>query len=198
MRKIFTAAAIGSAMLLGPAILAQAAGTTTRDTMAQQREDVRANIKEKRDNIKDTREDIRSERKDIAKQHMDIVFMRLDAAVQRLTGISDRIASRIAKFKEHGVDVSKAETLFADAKTKLEKAKTDAATAKSQAQAVVTELSTLGTTTPGTIPASVKKLRDSVHTAIESIKAAHQAFVKVVVELKGKKDPKETATTTPQ
>ncbi len=117
---------------------------------------------------------------------------RLGDAVNRLQKIDTRLQAQIAKFKAQGKDTSESEALLKDAQDKLVIAKEKVTALQTSLQSVLSE--NISTTTKKTI-------KTKANEANSYVKAAHQAYVKVVESLKDKKGKKDnnatsTATTT--
>lgn len=105
----------------------------------------------------------------------DLMVARFEAVADRLTRIADRLESRIAKFKESGVDTVATEGYLADARVKIGLAKTEIGNISSA----------LNTALSGDINADTfRQVRTIVGSAKQALKDAHAALVKVVVSLK--------------
>lgn len=113
----------------------------------------------------------------------------LNQIISNLKNINDRITSRIEKLKADNVDTSVAESLFADAQTKLAAATDQINLLQSGVSATLTD--GISTTTKETIKTKIATVRDSVQ-------AAREAYVKVVTNLKTISPQEGTATSTNQ
>ena len=112
---------------------------------------------------------------------------RLGDALTRLKSTDERLKAHIAILKTRNVDTSKADTLLLDAEAKLAIANEKVTTLATSLQTVLSE--TISTTTKNTI--KTKTVEANTY-----VKAAHEAFVKVVESLKPGKNSAATSTAT--
>lgn len=115
------------------------------------------------------------------------VIDNLTEVLNNLKSIDARIVSRIAKLKAENIDTTKAESLLPDAQTKM-------TTAIDKINSLQTSVSSVlaggvSTTTKATIKAKITDVRNSV-------KAAHEAYVQVIKNLKSDKAAPENSTST--
>jgi chromosome segregation ATPase len=115
---------------------------------------------------------------------------RLADAIARLTSTDERIKAHIAKLKARNVDTTKADALLVTAEGKLAIATEKVTTLKTSLESVLA--TNISTSTKNTI----KGKTEEANTAV---KAAHEAFVNVINNLKPgqNKTGTSTATTTP-
>lgn len=112
--------------------------------------------------------------KEDVKENLDKIFERFDAAINRLVGLSERIQSRIDKFKEEGSDIG-------DAQDKLNKANDLIDNATASLRAVK---SALDEAFESDSEISKNGIRELITEAKEAIKSAHAGLVEAVRVLK--------------
>ncbi|MEI7513551.1 MAG: hypothetical protein WCJ74_02945 [bacterium] len=114
---------------------------------------------------------------------------RLGDAIDRIVKIDTRLVAHIAKLKAKNIDTSASDALLVDAKAKLTTAEEKVSTLKTSLESMLG--TNISTTTKNTIKAKTAE-------ANTYVKAAHEAYVKVVESLKpGKnKEDKNNATST--
>jgi len=141
------------------------------------REDFKTQTEERRQNFLEHRTEVKArfetKVRDRVKTFIGNIIKHFDNVIVRLDNVSGKISDRIQVFKDRGVDVSESEDLLVKADAQLEIAKDDVAKAKValDAEVLKDEVS-----------------RDQIHalieTAKESLRAAHKAYVDVIVSLK--------------
>lgn len=104
------------------------------------------------------------------------ILERLQAALERLDNLAVRIATRIDKLNEKGVDTSKAETELAEA----ESLGAFAAQSIADAQAAVDAIDPQSTS----VRDAVGLAKEAVRSAKETLSAYHKALVEALRELK--------------
>lgn len=104
------------------------------------------------------------------------IMGRMGIATTRLERIADRINSRLDKFQEKGVDVTKPRELLETAKTKI----TDAKAAVENAKNKIEEIMNSG----GDAKTIFQQIKDELNKVKQAIKDAHSALVDVIVALK--------------
>lgn len=162
--------------------------------MREKRMEIQEKYQQRKEEFRQRRENLRERvatRQAVSRQkvieRIKIVFGnildRLDKALARLDKIAERIATRIDKLKEKGVDTSAAEAKLADA----EVMGAAAAGAISDAKLKVEQ-----------IDSSSLAVKDAVHAASEAVKGAkaalfdyHKALVAALRELKASRDLRE-------
>lgn len=112
---------------------------------------------------------------------------RLGDAIERLKRTDDRLVAHIVKLKARNVDTSKADLLLVDAQAKLVIATEKVNTLKTSLESILT--TNISTTTKNTIKAKTAE-------ANTYVKAAHEAYVKVVESLKPGINTTATSTAT--
>jgi len=133
------------------------------------------------------RERFNEVRKAAVRRVFDRMTNKIDRAIVRLEGFSDRIASRIEKFKARGKDVFAAEEKLIEARVTIADAKASLAGVK------VKFASMLASDDP---KAAFKDVRDALHDVVSKVKAAHAALVDTITILKGVSMPQGTAPPT--
>jgi chromosome segregation ATPase len=118
---------------------------------------------------------------------------RLSDAIDRITKIDTRLVAHIAKLKAKNVDTTASDALLVTAQAKLALAKEKVTTLNTSLQAILTD--NVSTTTKNTIKAKTAE-------ANTYVKAAHEAYINVVENLKPGRNKEDkvatsTATTTP-
>jgi hypothetical protein len=149
-------------------------------------QDVREKVGDVRRQIREKRQEIRqrlAERKKIRiKAFFNRMAKRMDFAVIRLNKLADRIESRLNKFEQMGKDIGDSRVLLEEARTAILSAKTAIEEAKSKIDEV------LESDEPRT---AFGQIRSLVHEVRDSIKAAHQALVNVIRNLKPRAMPEK-------
>ncbi len=159
-----------------------------RNNLLEQRKEIRtemrADIKEMRASTtnmfrKDVRKDMREEIKKRMKMNefqtrKDALVKELTNALSNLENISDRIDSRIEKAESAGRDMTEPKALLVTAKEKLSIARTEVSDFQNL---------NIGTNASTTADVELEKPRTVGDTAIKSVKAARDAFQKVVVSI---------------
>ena len=143
------------------------------------------------------REKMMERRGEILKRIADKMIVRLNAAVDRLTKLADRADSRIAKLKERGADMSKAEANIAITRTKITEAKAAINAALGTLDTAVIQANVSASTTKPSDPGKI--VRTSLQKARESVFAAHKALVTAIASIKatgGLGEGRENATGT--
>lgn len=166
---------------------------TKVDLEKKKRETIKDEIEAKRESIKNSVEERRQNATNKIKERIDQfvqnIVDRYEAAVNRLEKLAERIDSRISKMEADKIDVKKAKELMVTAKSKI-------ATAKTSIASITTTIGTNATTT-ALMKEEFKAIKIQVEKAKEDIKAAHQALIKVVENLKpGKNKIEKEATST--
>jgi len=140
-------------------------------TTQEKRGILKSAVQDKKELRKDTRATttaLRAEAKSAVKRHLGLIAVRFEVALKQFENLQMRIESRIAKFKERGVDATTAEA-------KLDAAAGATATAKTDIRAV-RDLVTSAENTD-----DPKAMRAEIDAAIKeagaSIKAAHAAYI---------------------
>ena len=111
---------------------------------------------------------------------------KFEVALERLEKFADRIEARIAAAASEGKDVSKARSELEVARIKIKEAAAELESAKAKyAEAIKNP----------NVKAAFADVRKIVHGVAEKVRAAHQALVRSVKELKGV--GAGTGTTTP-
>jgi chromosome segregation ATPase len=119
---------------------------------------------------------------------------RLSDAIDRITKVDTRLVAHIAKLKSRNIDTSTSDALLLEAKAKLTTATEKVTALNTSLQAILT--TNISTTTKNTIKAKTAE-------ANTYVKSAHEAYVKVIENLKpgrnktDKDNATSTATTTP-
>lgn len=168
----------------------------TKDERKENIYDVRNNFADRAQNSTSTyerKELYREMRKDVFQIRKDSFIRQLNISLNNLKQISERIASRIEKATESGVDMSQATDLLiiADSKT-------------IDAEVAINNLITLSTddtstaSIDGSLAIDLTKPRELGSHAIQAIKEAHKAFVDVVRAIAHALGANKTATTTVQ
>lgn len=169
-----------------------------REAMTEKRASSTAAREERRN---EAQQQLLERRMEIMKRFIAQQIHRMEVMIERLTKIADRIASRIQKLKERGVDTAKAEELLGIARTKLNEARTILSDAKAKAEEVASGMgSTMGTSdvdgdgaldiaagengTQGEKRDLGKPARDALQKAREAVRAAHRALIDAVNALK--------------
>ncbi len=151
-----------------------------RDEVRQRQQDRREEIGQKRDEISNKAE----EKLEIAKQKIAerikkifaVILRRLNAALVRLDRIAERIATRIDKLNERGVDTTAAEEALASA----EVLGAGAAKTVGDAEAAIEVIDT----TDLSVREAMHAAKDAVGAAKDALKAYHKGLVAAIVELK--------------
>lgn len=154
----------------------------------QKREEAKERAEEKRKNMQERREEAKKKiiekRSEILKRLALKIIGRMNAAIERIEKLSDRLESRVAKFKEKGVDTSNTEALLVIAETKLAEARALVALGEgSLGEAVVVA----DLDADGDLDAKVdhgKPVREALAAAKDAVHAAHKAVVEAIASLK--------------
>ena len=151
-----------------------------RDEAKQRLQDRREEIQQKRDETGDKVE----ERLEIAKQKIAerikkvfaVIVRRLNAALVRLDRIAERIATRIDKLNERGVNTTAAEEALASA----EVLGAGAAQAVGDASAAIEAIDT----TDLSVREAMHAAKDAIGAVKDALKAYHKGLVAAIRELK--------------
>jgi len=151
----------------------------------------RLELKEKRDTkIQDFKEKVATRQSELRtktvnriKTYFSKILRRLTAAQTRLDKIEDRIASRIDKLKEKGVDTSKAEAALIQA----ENAGSAAASAIDNAQLEIGAIDAQS----ATVREAVSAAKTAVKQAKQALVSYHKALVAAIRQLKASADLRE-------
>lgn len=179
-----------------------------RETMMEKRASSSAAREERRE---EAREQLLEKRFEIMKRFIAQQVHRMEAMIERLTKIADRLASRIQKLKERGVDTVKTEELLAIARTKLNDARTALAAAKTEAEVAASARVAVGDVdgdgksdiaieeegVQAQKPADAGKgVRTALQKARDAVRAAHRALVDAIASLNAGVKTTSKATTT--
>lgn len=123
-------------------------------------------------------------------KHVERIERRLTAAIERFENLSDRMASRIEKLEEKGVDMTNAKALLATADAAIAQAETEVeAIGDALEQALQSENPKEAFTT---------LVRPAVTAAEEAVKEAHKALVEALRAVKAADPDNDNASSTPQ
>lgn len=147
---------------------------TVRNEVEQRREEALSRIRERLHNFS------------------SVIVLRYEAALNRLEILSERIASRIAKLEEAGIDVTEAQELLDIANLKIETAAASIAAISTVDEIIASNTST----STEAVREDLNNLRDEMAQAKSDLKDAHAALIDVVVALKPGQLKLETQTQT--
>ncbi len=149
--------------------------------------------------MKDKAMELREKGRELAIARIKLNIKRfiliLDAAIKREGKLVERVTSRANKLAGQGVDITQVQADLATATAEIEAAKTDLGNIGAAADATVT---VNASTTPATV---FGPIRDLLQSAEKHIRAAHQAILKALKDLRaavdahGGVDPDATSTT---
>jgi len=152
-----------------------------RDEVRQRQQDRREEIGQKREEARSNRAE---EKLEIAKQKIAerikkifaVILRRLNAALVRLDRIAERVATRIDKLNERGVNTTAAEEALVSAEVLGARA----AQAVGQASAAVEAIDT----TDLSVREAMHAAKDAIGVAKDALKAYHKGLVAAIRELK--------------
>jgi prefoldin subunit 5 len=132
------------------------------------------------DRVRDKLEDAKQRVAERLKKILIKATRRLNAAITRLDSIAERIASRIDKLNEKGVDTSSAEAALVEA----ERLGAEADSAVNEAIAMVGTIDT----TDKSAREIIKEAKDAIGGAKSALKVYHSGLVIAIRELKASAD----------
>ncbi|KKP75488.1 MAG: hypothetical protein UR72_C0005G0005 [Parcubacteria group bacterium GW2011_GWC1_35_21] len=154
-----------------------------REALGAKREEVKEEIEKKREEIKLKREEIKTEieiKREELKQKMRV----FDNVIARLNLLKEKVSAQIIKLEAKGVDTIEAESLTAEAETKLDAAKAKiieinallAVSTNEISAENKTKLKTLRDETQVLIKDARNALKDAIKSLRDAVKAKREAM----------------------
>ncbi|MCX6735740.1 MAG: hypothetical protein NTZ13_01525 [Candidatus Parcubacteria bacterium] len=168
--------------------------SSTKGEIKQQMQTARQEIQNKRDELRNT---VENRKIVLMKQWGEKTIKRLEEAVTRLEKLAERINARIVKMKANKIDTATADASLITAKQKIAEAKTSLETAKTAIADIGTQAAaaTDANEAKNIVSQTLPKIKEQVRVVNDSLKAAHQALVQTITDLKGKEGVKKTEKT---
>lgn len=150
-----------------------ARGSSIREDLAKRRAEFEAKANVRREDLK---KKVGEERAERIEQFFNQMVGKFEVALERLEKFADRIEARIAAAASEGKDVSKARSELEVARIKIKEAAAELESAKAKyAEAIKNP----------NVKAAFADVRKIIHGVADKVRAAHQALVRSVKELKG-------------